>query len=69
LPSFEELKKVKLVKNQVNISFGSVYISSTQADADNCMGVTFFAEAGNFAFEYQTFLKGSLGQVRAMRRF
>ena len=69
LPSFEELKKVKLVKNQVNISFGNMYISSTQADADNCMGVTFFAEPGNFAYEYQSLPKGAVGQVRAMRRF
>jgi hypothetical protein len=69
LPSFEELKKVKLIKNQVNISFGTMYISSTQADADNCMGVTFFAEPGNFPNEYQSHSKGSVGQVRAMRRF
>ena len=69
LPSFEELKKVKLVKNQVNISFGTMYISSTQADADNCMGVTFFAEAGNSPYEYQSLPKGAVGQIRAMRRF
>jgi hypothetical protein len=69
LPSFEELKKVKLVKNIVNISFGNMYVSSTQTDAENCMGVTFFAEPGNFPNEYQTIQKGTLCQVRAMRRF
>ena len=69
LPSFEELKKVKLIKNQVNISFGNMYISSTQADSDNCMGVIFFTEPGNFPYEYSSWPSGAVGQVRAMRRF
>jgi len=69
LPSFEELKKVKLVKNQINISFGTGYISSTQADTDNCMSVYFFAEPGNFTYEYQSLPKGAVGTIRAMRRF
>ena len=69
LPSFEELKKVKLIKNQVNISFGNMYISSTQADSDNCMGVIFFTEPGNFPYEYSSWPSGVVGQVRAMRRF